>query len=176
MERQRIIKTYLLVISLLLSFFFLTSCEDDLDKGLPKYLDTYYVFAISDNDADGSYAYMRLEPESGTFILIQHEVNPEIIFRGKYSYDTTAFAFTSASGDFHFTEVVSNNESNANALMTDAGQTNEYSFYWYLTEKGEKRIELQSKDINQSQNLFNGRAITAIEFDRIYSSAMEEKR
>lgn len=167
------IKSILISVLVVLLMGTFVSCDTDLDKGLPKYLDTCYVFAISGNDADGSYAYMRLEPETGTFILIQHDVNPEIIFRGKYTYDTNAFAFSSASGDFHFTEVVSNNESNANALMTDAVQTNEYSFYWYLNEKGEKRLELQSKDINQSQNLFNGRAIQETEFDRIYSSAME---
>lgn len=171
-HRIKPILMFVLVVLLMVTF---VSCDTDPDKGLPKYLDTCYVFAISDNDADGSYAYMRLEPESGTFILIQHEVNPEIIFRGKYFYDTTAFAFSSASGDFHFTEVVSDNKSNANALMTDASSTNEYSFYWYLNEKGEKRLELQSKDINQSQNLFNGRAIQKMEFDRIYSSAMEVK-
>ena len=142
-----------------------SSCDVAYDD-IPNYFTGDYVFAMSDVDAEGSYAYIRFVEGTDDFILLQYDTNPAIVFWGKYRYETKAYKFSEASGLISFYDVDSNNTNLGNALISDTeGAVNEYEFYWYLTEKGEKRIEMETTTPNLSLDLFNGRQIPDYEFD-----------
>lgn len=133
---------------------------------IPNYLTGDYVFALSDVDAEGSYAYIRFIEGTNEFILLQCDCNPTIVFKGKYRYETKAYSFSRASGLISFYDVESNNTSLGNSLISDVeGAVNEYSYYWYMTEKGIRRIEMETTTPNLSVDLFNGRQVPDYEFD-----------
>lgn len=164
-QLHRTISKFCILMLLIVAVFCFPSCDVAYDD-IPNYLTGDYVFAMSDVDAEGSYAYIRFIEGTDDFILLQYDTNPAIVFWGKYRYETRAYSFSKASGLISFYNVDSNNTSLGNALISDVeGAVNEYNYYWYLTEKGVKRIEMETTTPNLSVDLFNGRQIPDYEFD-----------
>lgn len=179
LRRPMTFKMIVVLIGLVLSVC--VSCDMPFDfeipsDEIPSYIDADYVFAVSEDiAAEGSYAYLRLNRDK-TFVLIQVNVNPELVFWGKYRFETNAYEFSRASGSLSFYDVDSNNTNVANALLSDVeGTINEYIYYWYLNETGAKRIELQSLDHSVCENLMNGRQVLETEFESHLPEDWSEK-
>ena len=117
-------------------------------------------------DAEGMSCQLKLE-ENGEFTFVQFggaSTAVPAIINGTFKFDMTSYSYTELNGNLVLAVDSVENESIETILSKDS--ENQFFVYWKLdSNTGIAYIDLESKNLNICNNIYNGREINSREFD-----------